>query len=387
MGIVYKSSVKKKFNTKVIHSGHSSDNETGAVMPPIHLSSTFKQNKPGDFQYEYARTKNPSRDILEKLLASIESGKQAFAFSSGMAAINTVCDLFGENYHVICSDDVYGGTRRLFDKVKTNIDVTYVDFDTNVNWDDIVTERTKFVWAETPSNPLMKIIDIKNTAEIAHGFNLPVICDNTFASPYNQRPLELGADLVVSSSTKYLGGHSDIVGGSIVIKDQDLYAEKISYLQNAVGAIPSPFDCYLLTRSIKTLSVRMQKHNENGEKVANFLESHPKVIKIHYPGTDQKYKSIASKQMSGFGGMMSIVLDTNLEGVNKFLSHLKIFTLAESLGGVESLIEHPAIMTHASIEKKIRDSLGISDSLLRLSVGIEDVEDIIDDLNQALDTI
>jgi len=379
--------VKKKFNTKVIHSGHGSDNETGAVMPPIHLSSTFKQNKPGDFQYEYARTKNPSRDILEKLLASIESGKQAFAFSSGMAAINTVCDLFGENYHVICSDDVYGGTRRLFDKVKTNIDVTYVDFDTNVNWDDIVTERTKFVWAETPSNPLMKIIDIKNTAEIAHGFNLPVICDNTFASPYNQRPLELGADLVVSSSTKYLGGHSDIVGGSIVIKDKDLYAEKISYLQNAVGAIPSPFDCYLLTRSIKTLSVRMQKHNENGEKVANFLESHPKVIKIHYPGTDQKYKSIASKQMSGFGGMMSIVLDTNLEGVNTFLSHLKIFTLAESLGGVESLIEHPAIMTHASIDKKIRDSLGISDSLLRLSVGIEDVEDIIDDLNQALDTI
>ena len=379
--------VKKKFSTKVIHSGHGSDNETGAVMPPIHLSSTFKQNKPGDFQYEYARTKNPSRDILEKLLASIESGKQAFAFSSGMAAINTVCDLFGENYHVICSDDVYGGTRRLFDKVKTNIDVTYVDFDTNVNWDDIVNDRTKFVWAETPSNPLMKIIDIKNTAEIAHGFKLPVICDNTFASPYNQRPLELGADLVVSSSTKYLGGHSDIVGGSIVIKDQDLYGEKIAYLQNAVGAIPSPFDCYLLTRSIKTLSVRMQKHNENGEKVAGFLESHPKITKIHYPGTDQKYKSIASKQMSGFGGMMSVVLDTNLEGVNTFLSNLKIFTLAESLGGVESLIEHPAIMTHASIDKKIRDSLGISDSLLRLSVGIEDVEDIIEDLKQALETI
>ena len=379
--------VKKKFSTKVIHSGHGSDNETGAVMPPIHLSSTFKQNKPGDFQYEYARTKNPSRDILEKLLASIESGKQAYAFSSGMAAINTVCDLFGENYHVICSDDVYGGTRRLFDKVKTNIDVTYVDFDTNVNWDDIVNDHTKFVWAETPSNPLMKIIDIKNTAEIAHGFKLPVICDNTFASPYNQRPLELGADLVVSSSTKYLGGHSDIVGGSIVVKDQDLYGEKIAYLQNAVGAIPSPFDCYLLTRSIKTLSVRMQKHNENGEKVASFLESHPKITKIHYPGTDQKYKSIASKQMSGFGGMMSIVLDTNLEGVNTFLSNLKIFTLAESLGGVESLIEHPAIMTHASIDKKIRDSLGISDSLLRLSVGIEDVEDIIEDLKQALETI
>ena len=379
--------MKKKFNTKVIHSGHGSDNETGAVMPPIHLSSTFKQNKPGDFQYEYARTKNPSRDILEKLLASIESGTQAFAFSSGMAAINTVCDLFGENYHVVCSDDVYGGTRRLFDRVKTNIDVTYVDFDSNVNWDDIVTDRTKFVWTETPSNPLMKIIDIKNTAEIAHGFNVPVICDNTFASPYNQRPLELGADLVVSSSTKYLGGHSDIVGGSIVIKDAEKYGEKIAYLQNAVGAIPSPFDCYLLTRSIKTLSVRMQKHNENGETVAKFLESHPKILKIHYPGTDPKYKSIAAKQMKGFGGMMSVVLDTNLEGVNTFLSSLKIFTLAESLGGVESLIEHPAIMTHASIDKKIRDSLGISDSLLRLSVGIEDVEDIIDDLKQALDTI
>ena len=379
--------VKKKFSTKVIHSGHGSDNETGAVMPPIHLSSTFKQNKPGDFRYEYARTKNPSRDILEKLLASIESGKQAFAFSSGMAAINTVCDLFGDNYHVICSDDVYGGTRRLFDIVKTNIDVTYVDFDTNVNWDDIVNDRTKFIWAETPSNPLMKIIDIKNTADIAHGFNLPVICDNTFASSYNQRPLELGADLVVSSSTKYLGGHSDIVGGSIVIKDQDLYGEKIAYLQNAVGAIPSPFDCYLLTRSIKTLSVRMQRHNENGEKVASFLESHPKITKIHYPGTDQKYKSVASKQMSGFGGMMSVVLDTNLEGVNIFLSNLKIFTLAESLGGVESLIEHPAIMTHASIDKKIREEIGISDTLVRLSVGIEDINDLKNALENALNLI
>ena len=362
--------MKNKFSTKVIHSGHSSDKETGAVMPPIHLSSTFRQRNPGDFQYEYARTKNPSRDILEKLLASIESGEQAFAFSSGMAAIATACDLFGEDYHVICSDDVYGGTRRLFDKVKTNIDVTYVDFDTNVNWDDVVTERTKFVWVESPSNPLMKIIDIKNTAEIARGFNLPVICDNTFASPYNQRPLELGADLVVSSSTKYLGGHSDIVGGSIVIKDIEKYGEKIAYLQNAVGAIPSPFDCYLLTRSIKTLSVRMQKHNENGERVASFLEAHPKIIKIHYPGIEQKYKSIASQQMNGYGWMMSIVLDTNLEGAKNFLSNLKIFTLAESLGGVESLIEHPAIMTHASIDKKIRESLGISDSLLRLSVGI-----------------
>ena len=379
--------MKKRFNTKVIHSGHGTDNETGSVMPPIHLSTTFKQNKPGDFKFEYARTKNPSRDVLEKLLAELESGEQAFAFASGMAAINTVCDIFGSDYNIICSDDVYGGTRRLFDKVKSNIDVTYIDFDKNVNWDEIVSDRTKFIWLETPSNPLMKIIDIKNTSTIAKDYNLPVICDNTFASPFNQRPLELGADLVVSSSTKYLGGHSDIVGGSIVIKESQKYGEQISYLQNAVGAVPSPFDCYLLTRSIKTLSVRMKQHNENALKIADYLNTNPKILKIHYPGIDSKYNDIASKQMEGMGGMMSIVIDTNVEGINKFLKSLNFFTLAESLGGVESLIEHPAIMTHASIDKDIRDSLGISDNLLRLSIGIEDSEDLIADLKQALDKI
>jgi cystathionine beta-lyase/cystathionine gamma-synthase len=379
--------MKKRFNTKVIHSGHGTDNETGSVMPPIHLSTTFKQNKPGDFKFEYARTKNPSRDVLEKLLAELESGEQAFAFASGMAAINTVCDIFGSDYNIICSDDVYGGTRRLFDKVKSNIDVTYIDFDKNVNWDEIVSDRTKFIWLETPSNPLMKIIDIKNTSTIAKDYNLPVICDNTFASPFNQRPLELGADLVVSSSTKYLGGHSDIVGGSIVIKESQKYGEQISYLQNSVGAVPSPFDCYLLTRSIKTLSVRMKQHNENALKIADYLNTNPKILKIHYPGIDSKYNDIASKQMEGMGGMMSIVIDTNVEGINKFLKSLNFFTLAESLGGVESLIEHPAIMTHASIDKDIRDSLGISDNLLRLSIGIEDSEDLIADLKQALDKI
>ena len=379
--------MKKKFNTKVIHSGHRSDKETGGVMPPIHLSSTFEQTEPGNFKYEYARTKNPSRDILEKLLAEIESGKQAFAFASGMAAINTVCDIFGDNYHIVCSDDVYGGTRRLFDKVKTGIDVTYVDFDKNINWDDIVSDKTKFIWLETPSNPLMKIIDIKNTSQIAKDFNLPIICDNTFASSFNQRPIEIGADIVVSSSTKYLGGHSDIVGGSIVINDPEKYADKIAYLQNAVGAVPSPFDCYLLTRSIKTLSVRMKQHNENALQVANFLNSHPKILKIHYPGFDPKYKDIAAKQMDGFGGMMSIVIDSDLKGVNKFLRQLNLFTLAESLGGVESLIEHPAIMTHASIDRKVREALGITDNLLRLSIGIEDVGDLIADLEQALQQI
>ena len=379
--------MKKKFNTKVIHAGHGSDKETGAVMPPIHLSSTFKQIEPGNFEYEYARTKNPSRDVLEKLLAQIESGHKAFAFASGMSAINTVCDLFGTNFHIICSDDVYGGTRRLFDKVKSDIEVTYIDFDKNVNWNDEIKENTKFIWVETPSNPLMKIIDIKNTVSIASEFNLPVICDNTFASPFNQRPLELGADMVVSSSTKYLGGHSDIVGGSIVIKENKEYAEKISYIQNAVGAIPSPFDCYLLTRSIKTLSVRMKQHNENAIAVSNFLTNHSKINKVFFPGIDERYKEVAAKQMDGFGGMMSFILDTNIDGVKSFLKNLNIFTLAESLGGVESLIEHPAIMTHASIDSSIREKLGISDTLLRISVGIEDVDDLIADLAQALSKI
>ncbi len=379
--------MKKKFNTKVIHSGHGSDKETGGVMPPIHLSSTFKQEEPGNFKYEYARTKNPSRDVLEKLLSELESGECAYAFASGMSAINTICDLFGSDYHIVCSDDVYGGTRRLFDKVKTDIEVTYVDFDKNVNWDEIVNNRTKFVWIETPSNPLMKIIDIKNTSQIANELKLPVICDNTFASPFNQRPLELGADIVVSSSTKYLGGHSDIVGGSIVIKDKKKYGEKISYLQNAIGAVPSPFDCYLLTRSIKTLSVRMKRHNENANQIASFLSTNPKIIKIHYPGVETKYKDLASQQMDGMGGMMSIVVDSDINGINRFLKSLNFFTLAESLGGVESLIEHPAIMTHASLDKEVRDSLGIKDNLLRLSIGIEDVDDLIADLEQALNKI
>ena len=379
--------MKKKFNTKVIHSGHGSDKETGAVMPPIHLSSTFKQTEPGNFEYEYARTKNPSRDVLEKLLAQIESGDKAFAFASGMSAINTVCDLFGTNYHIVCSDDVYGGTRRLFDKVKTNIDVTYIDFDKNINWNDEIKENTKFIWIETPSNPLMKIIDIKNTVSIASEFKLPVICDNTFASPFNQRPLELGADMVVSSSTKYLGGHSDIVGGSIVVKENKEYAEKISYIQNAVGAVPSPFDCYLLTRSIKTLSVRMKQHNENAIAVSKYLSNHPKIEKVFFPGIDKRYMEIAEKQMDGFGGMMSFVIDSNIDGVKNFLKNLTLFTLAESLGGVESLIEHPAIMTHASIDTSIREKLGISDTLLRISVGIEDVDDLIADLDQALSKI
>jgi cystathionine gamma-lyase len=382
---------KNKFNSKVIHGGHSSDSLTGAVMPPIYLSSTFKQKSPGDFEYEYARTKNPTRDILEKLLKEIEVGEYAYAFSSGMAAINCLSDALGKDYHIICSDDVYGGTRRLFDKVKSvnqNIEISYVDLSKENNWKGHIKKNTKMIWLETPSNPLLKIVDVAAIASQLQDTDIFLICDNTFASPYNQQPLTQGADVVVHSSTKYLGGHSDLIGGCIIIKDDKILAEKIQYLQNAVGSIPSPFDCYLLIRSIKTLSVRMERHNKNGMEVAKFLSKHKKIKRVMYPGleNDPNYK-IAKKQMSGFGGIVSIEIDTDIDGIKKFLNNLAIFTLAESLGGVESLIEHPGIMTHASIDKKIRDDLGITDGLLRLSVGIEDIEDIINSLTRALEVI
>ena len=276
-----------KFNSKVIHSGHDSDSETGAVMPPIHLSSTFKQSSPGKFKYEYARSANPTRDILEKLLSEIEGGNFAFAFSSGLAAISCLTDAIGSNYHIICSDDVYGGTRRLFDKVKNknqNIDVTYVDLSKENNWQGNINQSTKFIWIETPSNPLMKIIDIEKIKSNLPDNNINIICDNTFASPYNQQPLNLGADAVIHSSTKYLGGHSDIIGGALVINNNPELAEKIKYIQNAVGSVPSPFDCYMLIRSIKTLAVRMERHNNNALEIANFLSNHNKVNKVFYPG-------------------------------------------------------------------------------------------------------
>lgn len=382
---------KNKFNSKVIHGGHSSDSLTGAVMPPIYLSSTFKQKSPGDFEYEYARTKNPTRDILEKLLKEIEVGEYAYAFSSGMAAINCLSDALGKDYHIICSDDVYGGTRRLFDKVKSvnqNIEISYVDLSKENNWKGHIKKNTKMIWLETPSNPLLKIVDVAAIASQLQDTDIFLICDNTFASPYNQQPLTQGADVVLHSSTKYLGGHSDLIGGCIIIKDDKILAEKIQYLQNAVGSIPSPFDCYLLIRSIKTLSVRMERHNKNGMEVAKFLSKHKKIKRVMYPGleNDPNYK-IAKKQMSGFGGIVSIEIDTDIAGIKKFLNNLAIFTLAESLGGVESLIEHPGIMTHASIDKKIRDDLGITDGLLRLSVGIEDIDDIINSLTRALEVI
>ena len=381
----------KKFNSKVIHSGHEADESTGAVMPPIHLSSTFKQKSPGDFKYEYARTSNPTRDILEKLLREIENGKFGFAFSSGMAAISALSDALGSNYSIISSDDVYGGTRRIFDKIKSvnqNIDVTYVDLSKDNNWQGHVKENTKMIWLETPSNPLLKVIDIKKIKESLNNQDIIIVCDNTFASPYNQQPISYGADVTIHSSTKYLGGHSDIIGGGLVINNNPKLAEKIKYIQNAVGAVPSPFDCYLLIRSIKTLAVRMERHNSNALEIAKFLSEHSKIKKVFYPGLENDSNNqVAKKQMKGFGGILSIDLNGDINSAKKFLENIKIFTLAESLGGVESLIEHPAIMTHASIDKKIRDELGISDTLIRLSIGIEDIEDLKNALNDALNKI
>ena len=382
---------KNKFNSKVIHGGHGADQESGAVMPPISLSSTFKQKSPGDFKYEYARTKNPTRDILERLLAEIEEGEFGFAFSSGMAAINCLADALGKDYHIICSDDVYGGTRRLFDKVKSenqNIETSYVDLSKENNWKGHIKENTKMIWLETPSNPLLKIVDIQSISNQLKDSDITLVCDNTFASPYNQQPLTQGADVVLHSSTKYLGGHSDLIGGSLIIKDDQNLADKIQYLQNAAGAIPSPFDCYLLIRSIKTLSVRMERHNFNGLEIAKFLDQHSKIKRVMYPGLDSDPNhKIAKKQMNGFGGILSIDIKTDFEGVKRFLDNLSIFTLAESLGGVESLIEHPAIMTHASIDKEVREELGITDGLLRLSVGIEDKDDLIEVLAKALQIV
>ena len=381
----------KKFNSKVIHSGHGADEATGAVMPPIHLSSTFKQKSPGDFKYEYARTGNPTRDVLEKLLSEIEDGKFGFAFSSGMAAISALSDALGNNYSILSSDDVYGGTRRIFDKIKSvnqNVEVTYADLNKDNNWQGHIKENTKMIWLETPSNPLLKLIDIEKIRNNINNKEIIIVCDNTFASPYNQQPLNQGADVVIHSSTKYLGGHSDIIGGALVINNNPELAEKIKYIQNAVGSVPSPFDCYMLVRSIKTLAVRMERHNNNALEIANYLSKHNKVNNVFYPGliSDPNHE-VAKKQMKGFGGIVSIDLKGDINSARKFLENIEIFTLAESLGGVESLIEHPAIMTHASIEKKIREELGISDTLIRLSVGIEDVNDLKESLDKALSII
>jgi cystathionine gamma-lyase len=381
---------KLGFSTKAIHVGEEPNySASGDVVIPIHLSSTFARkelDKPPS-GYEYSRTRNPTRDALEKKLAVLEDAKFGLAFASGLAAETAVALSFLKSGdHIVAFDDLYGGTRRLFNKVFSdnfNVSITYVDARNVENVEKAIKQNTKMIWLETPTNPLMKLCDIKAISEIAKEKNIITVVDNTFASPYFQKPLKLGADIVVHSATKYLGGHSDVVGGAIMTSNEDFY-EKLKFNQNACGAILGPFECYLVLRGIKTLAIRMEKHASNAQKIAEFLENHKKVKKVYYPGLkSHPQHQLAKKQMYGFGGMLSFEMNSGINKVKKFLESLKVFLLAESLGGVESLIEHPASMTHASIPKEEREKIGISDSLIRVSVGIEDVEDLIADLEQA----
>lgn len=377
---------KQALATRVIHAGQAPDPSTGAIMTPIYATSTYVQESPGHHKgYEYSRTKNPTRSAYENCLADIESGTHGFAFASGMAATATVLELLQPGDHVIVCDDVYGGTFRLFDKIRKHtagISFTFCDM-TDVR-NIHIQENTKMIWIETPTNPLLKIIDIAKVTDIAKNKNILVVVDNTFATPFLQRPLEYGCDIVVHSATKYLNGHSDIVGGAIVVKNEVL-AEQIAFLQNSVGAIQGPFDSFLVLRGLKTLAVRMERHCENAGAIAEWLTQHPHVKKVIYPGlSNHPQHELAKKQMSYFGGMVSIYIDGDLATAKKILEKCRVFSLAESLGGVESLIGHPASMTHASVDVAIRDRIGISDNLIRLSVGIEDVEDLKADLDNAL---
>ncbi|MGY0426057.1 MAG: cystathionine gamma-synthase [Polaribacter sp.] len=379
-----------KFNTKTIHGGQEPEKSTGAVMPPVFLTSTYAQSSPGVHQgYEYSRGANPTRTALENSFASIENGTHGFAFSSGLSAIDCVLRTLSPGDEVIAGDDLYGGTYRVFTRLfkKYGLEFTFVDMNSVANVSEAITEKTKLVWLETPTNPLMKIADIKAISVAVKNTNAAILVavDNTFATPYLQQPLTLGADIVMHSATKYLGGHSDLVMGALVVKDKKL-AEELHFIQFAAGAVAGPMDSFLALRGIKTLHIRMQRHCENGRAVAKFLEKHPKVGAVYYPGLENHPNhKIAKKQMKDFGGMVSFRLkDESKEAAFKFLENTHIFTLAESLGGVESLVNHPTTMTHASIPEPARLKIGITDSLIRLSVGIEDEEDLLADLNSAL---
>jgi len=377
-----------KFGTKAIHAGQEPDPSTGAIMTPIYQTSTYVQAAPGKHKgYEYSRTHNPTRKALENNLAAIEDGKHGLCFGSGMAATDCIIKLLNPGDEVISTNDLYGGTYRMYTKIFAKYGIKF-HFIPMANVDDVaklVNKNTKLIWVETPTNPMLNIIDIKAIADLSKKHKILLAVDNTFASPYLQQPLNLGADIVMHSVTKYLGGHSDVVMGAIVCKDDKL-AEQLYFIQNSCGAIPSPHDCFLVLRGIKTLHVRMDRHCENGEKVAQYLVSHSKVANVYWPGLPtHPNHEIAKKQMKHFGGMMSFTLKNDkLEEAHKVLSKFKVFSLAESLGGVESLCGHPASMTHASIPKEEREKTGVVDSLIRLSVGIEDAEDLIDDLKQAL---
>lgn len=377
-----------KFATKVIHAGIEPDASSGAIMTPIFQTSTYVQESPGVHKgFEYARTQNPTRDVLQKQLAALENGNFGVCFSSGLAATDAIAKLFNQGDHIISCNDLYGGTYRIFTKVfgKFGLDFSFVDMTNISNIENAITPKTKLIWIETPTNPMLNIVDIASVCVLAKQHNILVCVDNTFASPYLQTPLDLGADIVVHSATKYLGGHSDVIHGAVIVKDKAI-ADQLYFIQNACGAVPGPQDCFLILRGIKTLHIRVQRACENAEKIADFLKAHPKVAKVNYPGFEEHHgHQIAKQQMKLFGAMISFSLkEDNVSAANKVLSATKLFSLAESLGGVESLIGHPATMTHASIPLEERQKTGVVDSLIRLSIGIEDADDLIDDLRNAL---
>ena len=379
--------LKRRFGTRAVHAGHIPDPLAGAVMTPIYQTSTYIQEGLGRHKgYEYARTRNPTREVLEANVAALEGGRHGFAFASGLAALDAVLTLLSAGDHVVSGENVYGGSHRQMTHVwaRHGLTFSFVDATDSANIAGVLTPRTKMIYAETPTNPMMQLCDLAAAGEIARGAGVLFVVDNTFATPYFQRPLELGADIVLHSTTKYLNGHSDMVGGMLVANRDDL-AERIGFVQNAVGAVPGPFDCWLALRGTKTLALRMRQHDANGRRIAEWLTQHPKVKRVYYPGLpSHPQHDLACRQMKGFGGMISIELGS-VERAKKFAERTRIFALAESLGGVESLIGHPASMTHASVPADMRRGMGLTDSLVRLSVGIEEVEDLIADLEQALD--
>ena len=375
------------FATRTIHAGQTPDPSTGAIMTPIYATSTYVQQSPGDHQgFEYSRSQNPTRNAYERCLADLESGSHGFAFASGMAAIATVLELIDSGSHILAMEDLYGGSFRLFDGVRqrsAGLSFTFADLSDPAALESQIRPETRMIWVESPTNPMLTLVDLAAVARVAKANDLLFVVDNTFASPYLQRPLEFGADVVVHSATKYLNGHSDVVGGAVVVNGDPL-AERLWYLQNAVGAIAGPFDSFLALRGLKTLALRMQRHCENADKIAHWLEKHANVEHVIYPGlASHPQHGLAVRQMSGFGGMITFFIKGGLNAARRFLENCRLFALAESLGGVESLVEHPGIMTHASVPPEKRAALGISDTLIRLSVGVEDVDDLITDLSHA----
>ena len=377
------------FSTRTIHGGQSHDPTTGAVMVPIYATSTYAQQSPGVHKgFEYGRSQNPTRMAFERAIADLESGTAGFAFASGLAGIAAVFELLDAGAHIVATDDIYGGTFRLLERVRkrsAGLSVTFADFTDPASVEAAIRPDTRMLWVESPTNPLLRIVDLEGIAALAKRKNLISVADNTFCSPYLQRPLELGIDIVVHSTTKYLNGHSDMVGGCVVVGENADLRDRMKFLQNAVGAISGPLDSFLALRGIKTLALRMERHSSNGQKIAEWLERRPDVRRVIYPGLpSHPQHHIAKAQMHAFGGMLTVELDRDLAGTKRFLERTQLFTLAESLGGVESLIEHPALMTHGSIPAETRARIGISDSLVRLSAGIEDADDLIADLTQAL---